>query len=79
MRDTETKRRRHRQREQQAPCREPDLGLDPGTLGSHPGPKADAHPLSSSGAPNYQIFKEEVVSCAQNFKKQGGGPTGNMF
>ena len=31
---------RHRQREKQAPCREPDVGLDPGTLGSHPGLKA---------------------------------------
>ena len=27
---------RHRQREKQAPCREPDVGLDPGTPGSHP-------------------------------------------
>ena len=31
---------RHRQREKQAPCRELDVGLDPGTPGSHPGPKA---------------------------------------
>ena len=31
MRDTEIKRQRHRQREKQAPCREPDVGLDPGT------------------------------------------------
>ena len=30
MRDTE--RQRHRQREKQAPCGEPDAGLDPGTL-----------------------------------------------
>ena len=35
MRDTE----RERQREKQAPCREPDLGLDPRTPGSHPGLK----------------------------------------
>ena len=28
---------RHRQREKQAPCREPDVGLDPGTPGSRPG------------------------------------------
>ena len=33
MRDTE--RQRHRQREKQAPCREPDVGLDPGSPGSH--------------------------------------------
>ena len=33
-------RQRHRQREKQAPCRESDVGLDPGSLGSHPGLKA---------------------------------------
>ena len=32
MRDTE--RQRHRQREEQAPCRKPDVGLDPRTPGS---------------------------------------------
>ena len=30
MRDTENKRQRHRQREKQAPCREPNVGLYPG-------------------------------------------------
>ena len=43
MRDTKRERQRHSQREKQAPCREPDAGLDPGTLGSHPELKADAH------------------------------------
>ena len=38
MKDTE--RQRHRQREKQAVCREPDAGLDPRTPGSGPGPKA---------------------------------------
>ena len=38
MRDTE--RDRHRQREKQAPCREPDVGLDPGSPGSGTGLKA---------------------------------------
>ena len=33
-------RQRHRQREKQAPCSEPDLGLDPGIPGSCPEPKA---------------------------------------
>ena len=32
-------------------CGEPDAGLDPRTPGSHPGPKADAPPLSHPGAP----------------------------
>ena len=31
---------RHRQREKQAPCREPNVGLDPGSPGSRPGLKA---------------------------------------
>ena len=39
MRDTERGRDTGRG-ETQAPCREPDAGLDPGTPGSHPGPKA---------------------------------------
>ena len=30
---------RQRQREKQAPCREPDMGLDPRSPGSGPGPK----------------------------------------
>ena len=34
--------KQHRQREKQALCREPDMGLDPGSPGSGPGPKADA-------------------------------------
>ena len=53
MRDSEThrKRQRHRQREKQAPHREPDMGLNPRTPGSHPGPKAGAQLLSLPGIP----------------------------
>ena len=42
MRDTERGRagQRHRQREKQDSCREPDMELDPGSPGSHPGLKA---------------------------------------
>ena len=40
MRDRERK----RQREKQAPCREPDVGVDPGTPGSHPRRKAGTKP-----------------------------------
>ena len=46
MKDTHTERQRHRQGEKQAPYKESDVGLDPGTPGSCPGPKADAQPLS---------------------------------
>ena len=52
----ETERQRHRQGEKQAPCREPHAGLDPGTLGSHPGLKADAQPLSPPGASSHWDF-----------------------
>ena len=57
MRDTE----REKQREKQAPFREPDVGLDPRTPGSHPGPKAGAKPLSHPGIP---IFKESLRTHA---------------
>ena len=41
MRDIKRERQRHRQREKkQAPCREPDVGLDPVSPGSHSGLKA---------------------------------------
>ena len=48
MRDTERE-AETQQREKQAPCGEPDVGLDPRTLGSRPEPKADAQLLSHSG------------------------------
>ena len=51
MKDTRRGRQRHRQREKQAPCRKPNVGLDPRTPGSCPGPNADAQPLSHPGIP----------------------------
>ena len=51
MKDTGRERQRHRQREKQDPRREPYVGLDPGTLGSCPGPKAGTKPLSHPGIP----------------------------
>ena len=54
-RHTQRERQRHRQRKKQAPCREPDVGLDPGTPGSHPGPKSEAKPLSHPEIP-YNII-----------------------
>ena len=38
-RERERERQRHRKREKQAPCREPEVGLDPGSPGSCPGLK----------------------------------------
>ena len=49
--DRHIERWRHRQREKQAPCREPDVGLDPATPGSRPGLKASAKPLRYPGIP----------------------------
>ena len=58
---------RERETERQAPCREPDAGLDPGTPGSRPGPKADAPPLSQPGAPKSRVFDKSnvLLFCAR--------------
>ena len=52
-RHRERERQRHRQKEKQSPCGEPDVGLDPRTLGSHPEPKVDAQPLSHPSVPHH--------------------------
>ena len=52
QREREGEGQRHRQREKQAPCGEPDTGLDPGTPGSCPGPKAGAKPLGPPAVPS---------------------------
>ena len=55
MRDREREREAETQAEEekkQAPCREPDMGLDLGSPGSRPGLKADAQPLSHPGCPD---------------------------
>ena len=52
----EREKQRHRQREKQAPCWEPDVGLDPGTPGSRPVPKAGTKPLSHPGIPLTKPF-----------------------
>ena len=50
-----------RQYEKQAPCREPDAGLDPRTLGSRPEPNADAQPLTHQESP-FPAFSLPVPS-----------------
>ena len=59
---------RHRRRDKQAPCREPDGGLDPGTPGSRPGPKAGAKPLSHPGIP-CPHFRTLPFTEIESFKK----------
>ena len=51
MHREERERGRDRQREKRAPCTKPDAGLDPGTPGSHPEPKADIQLLNHPGVP----------------------------
>ena len=48
---------RHKQREKQAPCREPDMGLDPGSPGSCPGLKAVLNHWATGAALGIYIFK----------------------
>ena len=61
MRDTqrERERQRHRQRKKQAPCREPDMGLDPGSAGSCLGLKAGAKLLSHPGCPKCPLLNKD--------------------
>lgn len=49
---------RQRQAEKHAPCREPDVGLNPGTPGSHTGPKSGAKLLSHPG-----VLDSELVAA----------------
>ena len=69
MRDTQRQRQRHRQRENQAPCMKPDVGLNPGTPGSHPEPKADAQPLSHPGVPVFISLSQFNCSWDVLFEK----------
>ena len=57
LRDPERDKERPRQREKQAPCGGPDVGLYPGTPGSHPGLRAATQGLSPPGAPLLGFLK----------------------
>ena len=48
--ETERERQRHRQREKQASYREPDVGLDPASPGSHPGLQAAPNRCATGAA-----------------------------
>ena len=49
----------------QLPCREPDVGLDFGTPGSHRGPKAGAKPLSHPGIPHSYCLRQYFFQRSQ--------------
>ena len=51
--ERERERQRHRQREKQAPCRELNVGLNPGSPGSHPGLKAALNSWATLAARGY--------------------------
>ena len=72
MRDRERQRERQRQ-EKQAPCKEPDMGLDPGTPGSCPGLKASAQPLSRPGIPRFYLFIHETHKESERGRDTGRG------
>ena len=63
MRD-HRERQRHRQREKQAPCRKSDVGLDPGTPGSHLGLKAGTKLLSHPGCPGEGLLISMVYHAS---------------
>ena len=48
-RDTHTQRQIYRQKDKQAPCGDPDVGLDSRTLGSQPERKVDIQSLGHPG------------------------------
>ena len=57
-REKERERQRHRHWEKQAPCREPEVGVNPRPPGSRPGPKAGAKLLSHPGITWNPTFNE---------------------
>ena len=60
MRDRERREgQRHRQREELAPCREPNVGLNPGIPGSHPEWKVGTKSLSHLGIPYCPVFNHD--------------------
>ena len=52
--------------EKQAPCKKPDVGLDPITWGSYPEPKADPQPLSHLGVPRTMLYKVIRKASSKN-------------
>ena len=61
--------------------REPDVGFDPGSPGSRPGPKAGAKPLRHPGIPT--LFTPKTLNVGyflkqKNVKKMSERPTDEM-
>ena len=61
--DRERERQRHRRREKHAPCREPDMGLDPRSPRITHWAKGSAKPLSHWGCPSLSVLFTDVFSA----------------
>ena len=61
QRDREREAENYAEREAGSMHREPDVGLDPGSPGSRPGPMAGAKPLRHPGIPPYIFLLEHLV------------------
>ena len=76
--ETHREKQRPRQREKQAPCREPDVGLDPRSPGSRPGLKAGPQPLSPR-ALGTVYYTHNRLQCSVNITFICTGKPKNSF
>ena len=60
-RNTQRERQRHRQREKQAPCRELEVGLDPGSPRSHPRLQAALNRCAATGAAPTLLYSIRLI------------------
>ena len=67
MRDTQREGHRRRQREKQAPCGEPDVGLDPGSPGSHPRLKVVLNHWATRAALNDNLIQNSSIHMHHQF------------
>ena len=63
-------RERDRQREKQAPCREPDVGLDPAVSRITPWAEGGAKRLSHPGCPNLVCFSRLLLQDLEEFPEK---------
>ena len=50
--------------------REPDVGFDPGSPGSRPGPKAGAKPLRHPGIPYFTLFLKDFIYLTERERER---------
>ena len=62
-REREREREAETQREKQAPCREPDVGLDPGSPGSHPRLQVAPNRCATGAALHFFTLKFNFLHC----------------